>query len=159
MSRGLGKMQNALLWVIEHHGKPLTFAEICAEWAELAKLDGIPFPADPAELRPSVVRSWRRALHRMVATSVLIALGDGRPGNPYRYFLHPVFIFGEMGDTPEAQALMKALEDFAGDAGDPASMFYAPASLLGCRDTAKGMLMQEMKEMQEILWELHTWTT
>jgi hypothetical protein len=44
----------------------------------------------------------------------LLAIGDGGRGERFRYFLHPVVI-GMMGkDTPEARALLAALESDPG---------------------------------------------
>jgi hypothetical protein len=97
MSRGFGKMQHAVLGVIRRHGKPMTFAEMC----------GVSDPFDP--LSPSMVRSARRALHRLVDAEMLITIGEGGRAEPYRYFLHPMCIVF-MGKTPEADALMAALQ-------------------------------------------------
>lgn len=102
MSRGLGKLQNALTAEIRRHGKPVTFAEI---------REGIllSWDAEPGtNLSASFERSIRRALHTMVINAPLIELGDGGRGDPLRYFIHPIAI-GCMGRTPEADALMKAL--------------------------------------------------
>jgi hypothetical protein len=100
MSRGLGRLQNALLMTIRQHGKPMTFDEIRAE--ALGGRDG--------RLSASFERSLRRALHRMAEDGGgLIAIGDGGRAEPYRYFIHPLVI-GMMGKTPEAAALQQALE-------------------------------------------------
>jgi hypothetical protein len=93
---------------LRHAGKPMTFAEIFA----LAYPEGS-FEADMIKaLGPSKVsgvRSLRRAVHKMVEDQVLIALGNGGPSEPYRYFFHPMLI-GMMGDS----ALQKALEADSG---------------------------------------------
>jgi hypothetical protein len=96
MLRGLGKVQMALLGIIRRHGRPMTFAEMRG-----------------GALSASLERSARRALHRLVCDGLLIAMGDGGPGEPLRYFLHPLGI-GMMGDTPEAHELRKALEADSG---------------------------------------------
>jgi hypothetical protein len=103
MSRGLGKMQSSLLTTIRIHGRPMTFEAIRATVRQGADL-----PAD-AKLRPSFERSLRRATHSLTQSFHLIAIGDGGPGDPHRYFIHPLMI-GMMGDTPTAHTLQKALE-------------------------------------------------
>jgi hypothetical protein len=105
MSRGLGKLQRGLLVTIRRHGKPMTFADIRADINE-----GIGAPYD-GKLRSAFERSARRALHQLCSHDfpVLIAMGSGGPGDPLRYFIHPLQI-GTMGDTPEARALRVALE-------------------------------------------------
>jgi hypothetical protein len=60
-------------------------------------------------LRPSLVRSLRRALHRMAEGGGLMAIGDGGRADPYRYFIHPLVI-GMMGKTSKADALRHALK-------------------------------------------------
>jgi hypothetical protein len=55
----------------------------------------------------------RRALHRLADTNLLIAMGDGGPGDPLRYFIHPLMI-GMMDDTPERHALQEAIEADSG---------------------------------------------
>jgi hypothetical protein len=48
-------------------------------------------------------------------------MGDGGPGDPLRYFIHPLAI-GMMGDTPQARALHVALEADSG-ANEAAAKF------------------------------------
>src|SRR5262245_43525085 len=103
MSRGPGQLQLYVVGMIRRHGKPMTFADIRVEI-----LRGTDAPPG-AELRPSVVRSLRRALHRLAKDGVLMAIGDGGRGDPFRYFINPLII-GMMGDTPEARALQDTLE-------------------------------------------------
>ncbi len=44
--------------------------------------------ADPdAKLRASFERSLRRALHSLARDKMLMVLGDGGPGDPFRYFI------------------------------------------------------------------------
>lgn len=103
MSRGLGRLQVALLSIIRRHAKPMTFAAIQADIKQQ-------IGAGPeARLRPSFERSLRRALHGLVDHWHLITMGDGGPGDPLRYFIHPLAI-GTMGDTPESQRLREAIE-------------------------------------------------
>jgi hypothetical protein len=117
MSRGLGRLQNGLLAAIRGHGKPMTFADIRAHIIQS-------IGAQPDEkLRVSFERSLRRALHRLTSDHMLIAMGEGGPGEPLRYFIHPLFI-GMMGDTPQALALREALEADSG-ANEAAAGFMA----------------------------------
>ena len=88
----------------------MAFAEIRAEAVEA----GI-------WVSPSLERSLRRALYRMVRGGELIAIGDGGRAEPYRYFIHPMII-GMMGKTPVADALYKALEADPGAAKAVASL-------------------------------------
>jgi hypothetical protein len=98
MSRGLGKLQRVLLAAIRRHCKPMTFDDIRA-----AALD------EGVLLATSFERSIRRSLHRMVSDGLLIAIGGGGRGDPYRYFFHPIGIHF-MCSEPEAKALWKALK-------------------------------------------------
>ena len=98
MSRGLGALQRTLLASIRRHGKPMTFEDI--------RIEAI--GDDDVQLSASFERSVRRALHRMVSTGMLVALGAGGRSDPSRYFLHPMGI-AIMCDEPEAEALWKAL--------------------------------------------------
>jgi hypothetical protein len=52
--------------------------------------------------------SLRRALHGLTGSGALIALCDGGPGDPRRYFIHP-FVIGMIGDTAEARELTEVL--------------------------------------------------
>jgi len=101
MSRGPGKLQRALWELILEHGKPITFAEI--------RVGLLQEMGDDYRLRPSVVRSLRRALHRMAEDGELMAIDDGGRAEPYRYFIHPLII-GMMGKTPKTDALYQALK-------------------------------------------------
>jgi hypothetical protein len=96
-------MQWMVLRLIREYGKPMSFAEMRAVINAAGGLE------PDAPWRPAFARSMRRALHLLTKQHLLVAMGDGRPGNPYRYFLHPISV-GMMGDTPEARALYAALE-------------------------------------------------
>jgi hypothetical protein len=101
MSRGLGKSSQRAIWeIIMHRGKPVTFAEMCAG----------------ANLGASLESSFRRALHKMVKDGGLIAIGNGGPSDPFRYFIHPLII-SMMGDTLKARALWQAFEARSGQQG------------------------------------------
>ena len=89
MSRGFGKIERAVLTIILRHGKPMTFGDMCGTEA------GKKFPA-------SLERSFRRAVRQLTKRNVLIAMGDGGPGETFSYFFHPLFLT-EMGKTQEAQ--------------------------------------------------------
>jgi hypothetical protein len=122
MSRGLGKMQKGLMAMIRQHGKPMTFEDMRANIRQ-----GIGAKPDDAKLRVSFERSMRRALHRLTSDHLLLAMGDGGPGDPLRYFIHPLMI-GMMGDTPEAGALSEALK---ADSGAEAAAAKFMATLRG----------------------------
>jgi hypothetical protein len=79
---------------IEHHGKLMTFADL----RFLAKQD---LGAEWWVAHPSFERSLRRALHALVRDELLITLGKGRPGDPFRYIHHPILI-GMMGERGRA---------------------------------------------------------
>jgi hypothetical protein len=84
MSRGPGKLQHYLFVTIRHSGTPLTFAEIL----KLAYPPEEPYwPPLPWE-----IRSLRRALHKMVKDKVVLTVGAGGPGDPYRYCIHPMLV-------------------------------------------------------------------
>jgi len=93
MSRGQGKLQRSIWGTILQHGKPMTFAE----------MRGGPHIGDSFE------RSARRALQKMVKDDVLIAIGTGGRGQPFRYFPHP-FLIGMMDDKAKARELLQALD-------------------------------------------------
>jgi hypothetical protein len=61
MSRGLGKMEQALLATIQLHGKPMTFSDL------RAVINSANDTEPSARLRPSFERSARRALHRLTS--------------------------------------------------------------------------------------------
>jgi hypothetical protein len=117
MSRGLGRLQRGLLGLIERHGKPMTFADIRTRIKQDVGND------QDMKFRTSVERSLRRALHQLTKEMFLIAMGDGGPGDPLRYFFHPLFI-GMMGDTPRGRSLQEALENDAG-ANEAAAKYMA----------------------------------
>jgi hypothetical protein len=79
--------------IIQYHGRPLTFAEIRGDSAP----------------SPSLERSVRRALHKLVQNGALIAMGDGGRADPFRYFLNPMLI-GMTEDKSQRDALVTALE-------------------------------------------------
>src|SRR5262245_35350850 len=81
MSRGLGKNQRLLFDIIRQGGRPKTWAEIRGE-----------------RLDPTVERSARRALQRMGEDGMILAIGKGGPGDPYRYCIHPI-VFAAVGDV------------------------------------------------------------
>lgn len=110
MSRGPGALQRALWTMIRQHGKPMTFNDIRADIRKQVDKDGTKYSSlEWSLLYSSLERSLRRALQRMVRDDVVIAIGDGGRADPHRYFIHPLII-GMMGKTPEADALLQALE-------------------------------------------------
>jgi hypothetical protein len=101
MSRGPGKFQRAAIAVIRRRGKPTTFAEMM--WEDEDKDDHDDRPP------PSFVRSVRRAIHKLVEGGVLVAIGDGGPADPFRYFFSPMLVGMIAEDKAERDALYNAL--------------------------------------------------
>jgi hypothetical protein len=84
--------------------KTMTFADMCGEARRAWDV-----PPD-ARLNPSFVRSLRRAFHSMVKDGILLTTGSGRPGDPYRYYIHPLMrvVAGEQTFMPDDLAEMAA---------------------------------------------------
>ncbi len=80
MSRGPGYLQRYLFGLIRQ--RPLTFAEI----RKIAQSNDITMFIT----KPSLERSLRRALLKMVRDGAVITEGRGEPRNPYRYHLSPL---------------------------------------------------------------------
>jgi hypothetical protein len=85
MSRGIGKIQNGLFCLIRDHGKPMTVKEMQA-----AVIESIDLDPSKHSLKASKLRSFRRALNGQVKDGLLIAIGNGRNGSPFRYGINPV---------------------------------------------------------------------
>jgi|SRR5689334_21436647 hypothetical protein len=98
MSRGFGRLERGVIALIEQTGKLMTFVAIRA--------------AMETKLHPTFdERSLRRALHRLTNKCMLIAMGNGGPGDPLRYFVHPLRIrMMSDQDAAPAEALQSALE-------------------------------------------------
>jgi hypothetical protein len=98
MSRGFGRLERGVMALIERTGKPMTFVAIRA--------------AMETKLRPTFdERSLRRAVHRLTEKCMLIAMGNGGPGDPLRYFVHPLRIgMVRDQDAARAEAMQSALE-------------------------------------------------
>ena len=79
MSRGPGCLQRYLFNTLRRGDHAMTFTEIIA----IAK-------PHESGYRPHVERSLRRALKRMIDDGVVFTAGRGGPGDPQRYFLHPL---------------------------------------------------------------------
>jgi hypothetical protein len=80
MSRGPGYLQRYLFGLIRQ--RPMTFAEM----RKTAQGDNITMLVT----KPSMERSMRRALLKMVRDGAVITEGRGEPRNPYRYHLSPL---------------------------------------------------------------------
>src|SRR6516225_9224955 len=96
MSRGPGKLQRWLRSVIYQHGRPMTFEDIRAVIRQEIAAEPDADQRSSLEYRvgrPAFQRSLRRALHSLVRSGELMALGDGGRSDPYRYFFHPVVIY------------------------------------------------------------------
>jgi hypothetical protein len=105
-------MQRYLFQTIKTYGKPVTFADL-----RTIILKAENAPSSQRWLPQSVERSLRRALHRMVSDGVLIAIGGGGRGDPYRYFIDPILvamISAASGDPAEWCAYQQAIEAHPG---------------------------------------------
>jgi hypothetical protein len=100
MSRGLGRWQNAFLSTIRVYRRPLTFEDFLVI---LRQGQGVKPGVKP---KRSFARSLRRALQTLVRNQLLITIGKGGPGDPFRYFLHPMLV----GMTDDAD-LRRTLEE------------------------------------------------
>jgi len=80
MSRGCGKIQQALFTLVVSAKKPITYAEIVGD---LLQASGVNDPN--AKPRSDRERAIRRALKGLCDRNLLSTLGSGRPGDPYRY--------------------------------------------------------------------------
>jgi hypothetical protein len=91
MSRGHGVVQDYLMKLILQSPDPMTFAQIMT----IAFPDGS-FESDMAMARGGSkvgrVRSLRRALRRLCQDGVIMMIGDGGRGDPYRYWLNPMMV-------------------------------------------------------------------
>lgn len=105
MSRGLGRLQRSLMMTIRRQRKPMTFEDIRAVIRQDNDLEA------GTELQRSFERSLRRALQHLARDGLLIVIGGGGPGDPFRYFFHPLSI-GMMGERglPEQRALEEAIQ-------------------------------------------------
>jgi hypothetical protein len=95
MSRGPGYVQQYLTRLVLGSEKPMTFADILAR----AFKEGS-YEADMTEALGggfTLVRSFRRALKCLVDDGTIIAIGEGGPGDPKRYWVNPMMValFGE----------------------------------------------------------------
>jgi hypothetical protein len=101
MSRGLSRRQRDLQGMLIDHGQPMTFDEICAAILRDTG-DKISLPT-LKRLAPSFLRSLRRSLHTMVRDQQLLAIGAGGPGEPFKYYLHPltIEIYGNQDDKQQ----------------------------------------------------------
>jgi hypothetical protein len=80
MSRGCGEVQRVLFSVIYKAENPVTYAEIVGRLLQEAGVN------DPmTKLRPDRERAVRRALKGLCDRNLISALGNGRPGDLYRY--------------------------------------------------------------------------
>jgi hypothetical protein len=87
MSRGLGRIEFAMIHAIKNRGKPSSYADIVG--ALLQAIDREPRD----QLNACRERSLRRALHNLVDKGVLIAMPGDRRG--IRYSLHPADLTAE----------------------------------------------------------------
>lgn len=92
MSRGHGCLQRYLFEVLAH--KPMTFAEI----RKVAACEGY----------PTVERSLRRSLRKMVDDKTVVTTGRGGPGDPSRYEISPLLHFFAGEGVEDKAALGRA---------------------------------------------------
>ena len=92
VSRGPGKLQRLFWQMLLHHGRPMTFAEICGR------------------ARAGYTREGRarRALQGMINHGVVIATGRGGKSHPYHYSVNPViqWISPEMVVNADAEDIL-----------------------------------------------------
>jgi hypothetical protein len=100
MSKGMGWQQRRLTRIIGRNlGKPLTWSEI------IQVIEKQAFKDDPcAKFVAWYERSMRRALAGLVKNGGVVAIGNGRPGDPYRYHMNPMvyLVAGEADDFRKA---------------------------------------------------------
>jgi hypothetical protein len=97
MSRGLGKLQSFWLRVASAQRGLWTFDELCRSAFPESYKPGF-------EMRPSVKRSLRRALRRMIDDNNIVAVGGGGPSDPHRYCINPTLFPDEDSRRNEAVA-------------------------------------------------------
>jgi hypothetical protein len=105
MSRGPGNLQRLLLAIIGQQSKPTTMAEIVAFAMQQAGVNDLDRKA-----HPTVLRKLYRSLKALCDVDVVVALGDGGPGDPKRYCLNPlmVAIGGSKEQYDKAQAIFQS---------------------------------------------------
>jgi hypothetical protein len=105
MSRGPGTLQRLLLAIIGQQSKPMTMAEIVAFSMQQA---GVNNPDRRAH--PTVLRKLYRSLKALCDINVVVALGDGGPGDPKRYCLNPLMVAvgGSKTQYDKAQAIFQS---------------------------------------------------
>jgi hypothetical protein len=106
MSRGPGYIQRNIFDLLRHTKKPMTFAEILACAYPRGSFEG-DMAATLGGVNVGAVRSLRRALHKMVKDGVFITLGEGRPGDPYRYYFDPILLAITTKDKAEYEEMMR----------------------------------------------------
>jgi len=102
-------VQRYLFRLVRDSNKPMTFANILARAfpegsyeADMVKALG---PGNVAR-----VRSLRRAMKSLVDDNMLIAIGDGGPADPKRYWANPMMIAmtGNNDDFERVSAMLEA---------------------------------------------------
>jgi hypothetical protein len=111
MSRGHGYLQRALFEAVAHNDKPITFSEI----RRIVLRDGFDEHDPKAKLNPVFERSLRRSLKALTDDSTIMALGEGGPGDPKRYWLNPLLV-GMSGNKEWYRKTQTAIEADPGGA-------------------------------------------
>ena len=100
MSRGLGKVERALVDVIRHEARPMSYTDIAEAFMQAAGINDF----TERRLKPSTERTYRHALHNLVKREILLELAGDKRGK--QYFFHPRVLPGlKNGDWGAAVAL------------------------------------------------------
>jgi hypothetical protein len=88
MSRGPGRLQQAIFHTLREHGKPMTWAEMRSEVCKQTGFDEALFSI----VHNSLERSLRRAMAKMVKDGAVITIGHGGRADPFRYSIDPLLM-------------------------------------------------------------------
>jgi hypothetical protein len=108
MSRGPGYMQQYLFRLLRHSDKPMTFVNILARaFPEGSYEAGMVKALGPGNV--ARVRSLRRAMKGLVDDNAVIAIGEGGPADPKRYWVNPMMVVmsGNKDDFDKATAMLE----------------------------------------------------
>ena len=144
MSQGLGWLQCWLLYrlVAENPAKAVTFDEILMS---IRQSWGVNDPGNKELIGPSLKRSLRRALQRLVETEHVVAIGDGGRGDPFRYCVHPLVLASGAG-TKEAYE-----QAFAAVSAIPAAVLPLSSSLSAATPKSGALMRYAMPKMRTLL--------
>lgn len=86
-----GTVQRYLVKLVVNSDKPMTFADILACAYPEGSYEG-DMVKEFGQVNVGRVRSLRRALKNLVDDETLIAIGEGGPADPKRYWLNPLMM-------------------------------------------------------------------